>query len=288
MCPLDCPDACSLEVTVEDGRVAKLDGSTSTRSPTASSARKVRRFPEHLYGRDRLLASRRCATATKGSGAFERVDLGRGARPRRRAMAARRASAAAASRSCRSATAARTAAHPGHDRRAPLPPPRRLAPAAHGLRGADRARPRPALYGKMPGVALADYVHARLIVVWGCNPSAHRHPPRAADRSARAGSGRAAGRRRPAPHAARARRPTCTSRCARAPTCRWRWRSSAGCSRTGAPTTDFLAAHATGADELRARAPRLDARARRRGGRRRRRRDLEAFARALRATRRRR
>ena len=26
VCPLDCPDACSLEVTVENGRVVKLDG----------------------------------------------------------------------------------------------------------------------------------------------------------------------------------------------------------------------------------------------------------------------
>ncbi len=29
-----------------------------------------------------------------------------------------------------------------------------------------------AMYGKMAGVAYADYEHARLIVVWGCNPSA--------------------------------------------------------------------------------------------------------------------
>ena len=29
-----------------------------------------------------------------------------------------------------------------------------------------------AMYGKMPGVAYEDYEHARLIVVWGCNPSA--------------------------------------------------------------------------------------------------------------------
>ena len=28
------------------------------------------------------------------------------------------------------------------------------------------------LYGKMPGVTYADYVHARLIVLWGVNPSA--------------------------------------------------------------------------------------------------------------------
>jgi anaerobic selenocysteine-containing dehydrogenase len=29
-----------------------------------------------------------------------------------------------------------------------------------------------AMYGRMPGVAYADYQHARLIIVWGCNPSA--------------------------------------------------------------------------------------------------------------------
>ena len=28
------------------------------------------------------------------------------------------------------------------------------------------------LYGKMPGVTYADYVHARLIVLWGVNPAA--------------------------------------------------------------------------------------------------------------------
>ena len=27
------------------------------------------------------------------------------------------------------------------------------------------------LYGKMPGVTYEDYVHARLIVLWGVNPS---------------------------------------------------------------------------------------------------------------------
>src|SRR5690606_32615819 len=29
-----------------------------------------------------------------------------------------------------------------------------------------------AMYGKMPGVAYEDYRDARLIVIWGCNPSA--------------------------------------------------------------------------------------------------------------------
>lgn len=42
------------------------------------------------------------------------------------------------------------------------------------------------LYGKMPGVAYADYVHANLIVVWGANPSAthiHLLPPLKAARA---------------------------------------------------------------------------------------------------------
>ena len=61
----------------------------------------------------------------------------------------------------------------------------------------------------MPGVAYADYAHARLIVLWGVNPSAtgiHLVPVHAARRAQAARRCR----RRSAAHAAR-RRPTCTS-----------------------------------------------------------------------------
>ena len=123
------------------------------------------------------------------------------------------------------------------------------------------------VYGKMPGVALTDYEHARLIVVWGCNPSVsgiHLVPPIARARR----QGREAGGRRPAPHAAGARGRPAHRRCARAPICRSRWRSSAGCSRTGTPTRTSWPRTRTGADALRARAARLDAGARRGRGRR--------------------
>ncbi len=80
-----------------------------------------------------------------------------------------------------------------------------------------------AMYGKMAGVAYADYEHARLIVVWGCNPVRVGHPPGVAHQ-ARAEARRPAGRRRSAADAARAAAPICTWPCGPARICRSRSR----------------------------------------------------------------
>ena len=71
-CPLDCPDACTINVTVRGGRVTKIDGSDENHITNGYICAKVRRFPERVYGDDRLLhpAIRRGA---KGSGQFKRV-----------------------------------------------------------------------------------------------------------------------------------------------------------------------------------------------------------------------
>ena len=71
-CPLDCPDACTLDVTVRGGRVTKIDGSTQNHITNGYICAKVRRFHERVYGDDRLLypAVRRGA---KGAGLFKRV-----------------------------------------------------------------------------------------------------------------------------------------------------------------------------------------------------------------------
>ena len=55
MCPLDCPDACSLEVSVEEGRVARVAGSNVNPLTDGFICAKVRRFPDHMYGPDRVL-----------------------------------------------------------------------------------------------------------------------------------------------------------------------------------------------------------------------------------------
>jgi anaerobic selenocysteine-containing dehydrogenase len=170
-CPLDCPDACSLEVTVENGRVTKLDGAAD-RNPVTDGyiCAKVRKLPQHLYGPERLLHPLR-RTGKKGTASFARISwdealalaAGRLVETRDRfggeailpysyggsngaltqdttdALLFRRLGA---SRLLRTVCAAATGA------------------AATGL------------YGKMEGVAIPDYRHARLIVVWGANPSA--------------------------------------------------------------------------------------------------------------------
>ena len=54
-CPLDCPDSCSLSVTLTDGRVSALDGGPGNPATGGFICGKVRRFGERVYGPDRLL-----------------------------------------------------------------------------------------------------------------------------------------------------------------------------------------------------------------------------------------
>src|SRR5688572_16238185 len=71
-CPLDCPDACSLAVTVHHGKVINIDGSLDNPVTNGFICAKVRKFGERVYGPDRLLypAIRR---GRKGEGKFKRV-----------------------------------------------------------------------------------------------------------------------------------------------------------------------------------------------------------------------
>ena len=107
-CPLDCPDSCTLDVTVENGRVVKIDGGDANPVTGGFICAKVRRFAERLYGEDRLLypAVRK---GPKGQGVFERVTWDEALDHIARADDRRSATRPAPRRSCRSATAARTA-----------------------------------------------------------------------------------------------------------------------------------------------------------------------------------
>jgi anaerobic selenocysteine-containing dehydrogenase len=167
-CPLDCPDACTLNVTLRGGRISKIDGSDSNQITRGYICAKVRHFDQRVYGDDRLLhpAVRRGA---KGKGQFRRVawddalDL-----IAEKMQEARKQSAAetilplcyggsngfltqdyadavlfrrlGASRLLRTVCAAPTGA------------------ANQGL------------YGKMASVSYQDYPDAKLIIVWGVNP----------------------------------------------------------------------------------------------------------------------
>lgn len=169
-CPLDCPDLCGLTVTVDGDRVVAVDGDRRAPLTDGFICGKVRKIADHVHGDARVLHPM-IRTGAKGSGQWrqaswdEALDLiaqrmveirdrvgapailpyhygGSNGWLTEGALATRFFRRLGASNLARTFCAAATTA------------------ATHGL------------YGKMPGVALEDYEHAKLIVLWGVNPSA--------------------------------------------------------------------------------------------------------------------
>ncbi len=170
VCPLDCPDACSLDVTVQGGKVTVVDGSSENPTTDGYICAKVRRFPERIYGADRLLypALRK---GPKGSARFERVSWDRALEvitDRLRAVRDEWGAQAILPYSyggsngllTQDTSDATLFRRLGTSRLA-----RTVCAAATGA--ANKA-----LYGKMPSVVYEDYPEARLILLWGANPSA--------------------------------------------------------------------------------------------------------------------
>ena len=73
VCPLDCPDSCSLDVTVQKGRVTAIDGSHLNPVTGGYICAKVRRFGDRMYGPDRLTYPA-IRTGAKGRAQFERIS----------------------------------------------------------------------------------------------------------------------------------------------------------------------------------------------------------------------
>jgi anaerobic selenocysteine-containing dehydrogenase len=74
VCPLDCPDTCSLSVTVEAGRITKIRGSRANPYTAGVLCAKVpESYPEFVHGPGRLTTPLR-RVGTKGEGRFERIS----------------------------------------------------------------------------------------------------------------------------------------------------------------------------------------------------------------------
>ena len=168
-CPLDCPDACTLDVTVRGGRVTKIDGSKENHITNGYICAKVRRFHQRVYGDDRILypAVRRGA---KGTSQFKRVtwddalDL--------------IAEKFIAARDGGGAETILPLCYGGSNgfltqdyadgilfRR--FGTSRLLRTVCAAPTGAANL----GLYGKMASVSYEDYPDAKMIIVWGVNPS---------------------------------------------------------------------------------------------------------------------
>jgi anaerobic selenocysteine-containing dehydrogenase len=72
VCPLDCPDTCSLAVTVEDNEIVKVRGSYVNPLTHGTICGKVSHYPEFVHGPDRLLTPLKRSGA-KGQGGFQRI-----------------------------------------------------------------------------------------------------------------------------------------------------------------------------------------------------------------------
>ena len=196
-CPLDCPDTCSLTVSVEDGRIASIDASPRHELTVGRGLRQgaALRRPRVRRGSP---AAGRAAHGPQGRGQLPARVLGRSAR-RGGGQAGgdpqplgRRGDPTVLLRRLERAR------HPGHRRRTAVPPARRQPSGAHRVRRADRRRgDRPVRRDagcRLPGLS-ARAVDRGL----GRQPIDLRHAP-GAPYTRRAARRRSAGGHRPAPH----------------------------------------------------------------------------------------
>jgi anaerobic selenocysteine-containing dehydrogenase len=169
-CPLDCPDACSLEVGVEQGRVRRIGAGPRNPYTREFICGKVRSYADHVESPERILHPG-IREGQKGEGRFRRVGWDEALD--RIAQEMHRVTRESGGESILPVSYGGSNGLITQDttdarlfRRLKASRLARTVCAAPTRVAAD------GLYGRMAGVALADYVHAGLIVVWGTNPGA--------------------------------------------------------------------------------------------------------------------
>jgi anaerobic selenocysteine-containing dehydrogenase len=167
-CPLDCPDACTLRVTVRGGRITRIDGSDDNEITRGYICAKVRRFHHRIYGDDRVLhpAVRR---GPKGAGAVQPVTWDDALELiRTKIHEVRETFGAEAILPLSYGGSNGLLTHDSTDatffRR--LGASRLLRTVCAAPTGAANM----GLYGKMASISYQDYPEARLIILWGVNP----------------------------------------------------------------------------------------------------------------------
>ncbi len=169
-CPLDCPDACSLAVTVQQGKIVTIDGSRKNPVTDGYICAKVRKYGERIYGPDRLLYPA-VRDGRKGSGRFKRVTWDEAIE-----LVASRFEQAKAGAGAESILPYSYGGSNGLLTQDNLDAQlwRRFGTSrlARTVCAAPTGAANEALYGKMASVTYQDYPEAKLIVLWGVNPSA--------------------------------------------------------------------------------------------------------------------
>src|SRR4051794_27606847 len=169
-CPLDCPDACSLAVTVTASKVVSIDGSRKNPVTDGYICAKVRKFGERVYGPDRLLYPA-VRVGRKGDGKFKRATWDEALE-----LVASRFEEAKANAGAESILPYSYGGSNGLLTQDNIDAQlwRRFGTSrlARTVCAAPTGAANQALYGKMASVTYQDYPEARLIILWGVNPSA--------------------------------------------------------------------------------------------------------------------
>ncbi len=169
-CPLDCPDACTLSVTVRGGRITVIDGSTVNPVTDGYICNKVRHFDRRVYGEDRLHFPA-MRVGAKGEGRFRRVSWNDALDAVAETLGAIRATHGGdailpLSYGGSNGLLTQDASDANFFRRlGALRLDRTVCAAPTGAANMG-------LYGKMASVVYDDYEDAKVILVWGANPSA--------------------------------------------------------------------------------------------------------------------
>lgn len=169
-CPLDCPDACSLAVSVQNGKVLTIDGSKRNPVTDGFICAKVRKFDQRVYGPDRIL-SPGIRKGRKGDGRFETVTWD--------AAMARIVEKMEAAKTKWGAESILPYSYGGSNGLltqntldATLWRRYGTSRLARTVCAAPTGAANMGLYGKMPAVVYEDYPDAKLIILWGVNPNA--------------------------------------------------------------------------------------------------------------------
>ena len=249
-CTLDCPDTCSLSVTVLDGRIERIDAAPGNPLTDGWICAKVKRHAERVYAPERVLTPL-VRTGPKGAGHFrpatwdEAIGL-MASRMRQAIDEAGPSSVVAFTYNSSAGAVERASASEA------LFAALGSTVVEHTICAHTAGVAWASVYGDMPSADPLDVVHARLVVVWGANPTvSNTHFPPLVQRAVDAGARLVVIDPRRTAMAARAHlhlavRPGTDVVLAMAIAGAWQ--------RDGGIDSDFVARHAAGADAFMAEA----------------------------------
>jgi anaerobic selenocysteine-containing dehydrogenase len=167
-CPMDCPDTCSLAVTVNDGKIEKITAGTNHPNTNGFICTKIHRFGRRVYSPLRLTSPMQ-NTGDKFNPSFKPISWEAAIdtiTDRFRTITQQFGAEAILPYNYGGSNGFATDEYTDRlffDRLG-------ASRISKTLCAVPTTQVSAAMYGKMPGVAFEDFVSAKIIIIWGANP----------------------------------------------------------------------------------------------------------------------